>query len=338
VAVLLAIFFLRSRWNFLAIRKISRTAPGRAAPDCMVVIPARNEAASIARAVRSFARDTVIVIDDASEDGTAKAARKAGAGVLRAPVLPPGAVGKSNACMAGAAVLTSKWILFTDADTWFEPGFLESAVAVAESNRLSLLSVYLRPEWTTWTERVLGPYGAALYFCGISPRRDPRAIFNGQCMLVQREAYEFIGGHRAVLHTMIEDVKLAALATRHRLKFAVARADDLGHVHLREPREAFIRGAFRFIQVGREKGISILIAAGSAALWLPALIWLVAEQNWAAAGIFALIPTLLTLGWYRNPFQALAAPFAIYGILPIVWTGFFAALTGRKVNWKGRRV
>jgi glycosyltransferase involved in cell wall biosynthesis len=338
VAVLLSAFFLKSLANYLQIQRLPRTSAERGTPDCMVVIPARNEAASIGRAVRSFPHDTVIVIDDASDDGTAEAARTAGAGVLPAPELGRGAIGKANACLAGASVLTSKWILFTDADTWFKPGFLESAVAYAETNGLSLLSVYLRPEWNTWTERVLAPYGAALYFCGTGPGGDPGAIFNAQCMLVLREAYEFIGGHRAVLHTMVDDVKLAALATRHRLKFGTMRAVDQGHVHLREPREAFLRGAFRFMQVSRGRGIAILMAAGTAALWLPALVWLLLDRRWVAAGIFAALPTIFTLGWYRNPVQALAAPLAIYGMLPIVWRGFFAAFTGRKVNWKGRRV
>ena len=54
----------------------------------MVIIPARNEEAVIARAVRSLPPDTVIVVDDHSEDRTAEAARQAGAGVLPAPRFP----------------------------------------------------------------------------------------------------------------------------------------------------------------------------------------------------------------------------------------------------------
>src|SRR5262249_28414270 len=108
-------------------------ASGEAPPDCMVVIPARNEESNIARAVTSFPHDTVIVVDDHSEDGTAEAARKAGAGVLPAPALVRGAVGKSNACGAGARVLNSRWVLFADADTWYDPGFLDAAVACAEA-------------------------------------------------------------------------------------------------------------------------------------------------------------------------------------------------------------
>ena len=55
-----------------------------------VCIPARNEEATVAAVVGSatvLARvglvDDVVVIDDASEDGTGRAARRAGARVLR---------------------------------------------------------------------------------------------------------------------------------------------------------------------------------------------------------------------------------------------------------------
>ncbi len=47
----------------------------------MVVIPARNEEGNIGAAVRSLPPDSVIVVDDFSDDKTAEEARAAGAGV-----------------------------------------------------------------------------------------------------------------------------------------------------------------------------------------------------------------------------------------------------------------
>jgi glycosyltransferase involved in cell wall biosynthesis len=298
----------------------------------MAVIPARNEAARIARAVASLPHDTVIVVDDHSEDATAEVARKAGAGVLPAPDLARGALGKSSACMTGARVLTSRWILFADADTWYEPGFLESAVAAAEAGPLDFLSLYLRPEYADFSGHVLGPFATALYFCGANPRRNTAALFNGQCVLVRREAYEFVGGHSAVLTSLFEDLKLAALAQRHRMKFAVART-ALGHVRI-NPRD-FERNAHRFTEVGPSIGAVILLAELCCALWLGSLAWLLIERRWIPAAVFGLVPLLLFLPWYRGP-RVVLAPLGIFGMFPILARGFVAAVTGRAVEWKGR--
>ena len=338
IAVLFIAFFVRSRFNYLAIPKLRAAKTGAAsAPDCMVVIPARNEEAVIARAVKSFPHDTVIVVDDHSEDGTAEAARRAGAGVLPAPELLAQSIGKSNACAAGARVLRSRWVLFADADTWFDEGFLAAAVAAAEASGLSFLSIYLRPEFESFAESVLVPCALALYFAGVSPRGDPAGIFNGQCVLVRRDAYDFIGGHAAVITSVIEDVKLAQLAQRHRLKFSTART-RLGHVRFHPGGlwSGFERNAFRFVMISPLIGLTIFFASFVAALWLPVLIWLAVDKEWAALIAFALMPWAVLGVWYRNPLRALLVPLGIYGMFAIITNGFSAALTGRQLEWKGR--
>jgi hypothetical protein len=330
--VFISLLFLRSRLNYLAIPKLS-TASLNPSADCMVVIPARNEESLIARAIRSFPPDTVIVVDDHSRDRTAAVSRKAGAGVIQAPGLPRRAIGKSNACLAGARTLVSKWILFADADTWYEPGFLNAVVGHAEANGLDLLSLHLQAAHEGFSGGLLMPFAMALFFSGVSPRGDPAAIFTGQCLLVRREAYKFIGGHATVLNALNDDVKFAALARRHRLKARVART-GLGRVRLREPWQFVLRGSFRFL-TKPVSGLTIIVAAASMALWLPILGWLVADRHWAAAIPFAMLPMLLTLSWYRHARVALV-PVAIYLMLPIVFHGVITALTGRPVKWKGR--
>jgi GT2 family glycosyltransferase len=331
-AVVVSVFFLIARQRYISLPRL-QAAPGQL-PDCMAIIPARNEAAVIARAVRSLPPDTVIVVDDYSDDGTADAARAAGAGVILALPLPRNAIGKANACATGARVLTSRWVLFADADTWFEEGFLPSAVAFAEANGVSLLSIYLQPEYETFAERVLVPYARALFFCAASPKTNPIAMFNGQCQLVRREAYMFLGGHDAVAAQLVEDVKLATLAQRHRLKIAVAHATGLGHARMYAGysgiRKGVERHAFRFIVVSPWIGVLILLAALSMALWLPLLAWLVKDRHWLASAVFAILPVVLLRSWY--------APIAIYGMLPILARGLVSALADRPIQWKGRTV
>ena len=331
LGLLLAALLWRSRRNYHALAELPLGISRQV--DCMVVIPARNEEGNIGAAVRSLPPDSVIVVDDFSTDKTAEEARAAGAGVLPAPQSIAGAVGKSSACMEGARVLTSRWILFADADTRFDPRFVESAVAAAEGRKVDFLSVYLRPEYRTLWESALSPYGIALYFCGINPKRDPASAFNGQCVLVNRSAYEFIGGHKAVLDDVCEDVKMAALAKRHRMKLAVMRAPRLGRVHIR-PAD-FARNGRRFAEVSSRRGMYVAFAAAVWALWLPMLLVLFARHQFAIAVAWALLPSVFLSPWYGWR-RAILAPVGIYAILPSLLRGALGAAMGRHFEWKGR--
>jgi glycosyltransferase involved in cell wall biosynthesis len=338
LGLLLVALLWRSRRHYLALQEIrplpdSEAGSSALAPDCMVVIPARNEEGNIGPAVRSLPADSVIVVDDFSQDKTADEAREAGAGVLSA--LPPleGSMGKSNACMEGARVLTSRWILFADADTRFMPGAVNAMVATAEAGKIEFLSVYLKPEFQTLWESAIAPYGVALYFCGINPRADPASAFNGQCVLVKRNAYEFVGGHRAVLGYECEDVKMAGLAQRHRLKFATARAPKLGSVHI-HPAD-FARNASRFVLARWWRGAWIAITAAAWALWLPELIFLIVRGQMAAAIAWLVVPSVFLGVWYGWA-RAILAPIGIYAILPRLFVGVLGVATNRRFEWKDR--
>ncbi len=336
VTLAVCAFFARAFWNLLAIPKI-RPRPGDPAPDCMVVIPARDEEFAIARAVGSLPHDSVIVVDDHSTDGTAEAARKAGAGVVVAPDLERGAIGKSSACVAGARLLQSRWILFADADTWFEDGFLQAAVAAATAQELVFLSIHLTPAGQTFSERVLAPLATAFTYSGMRARVDPVGAFLGQCILVRREGYEFIGGHAAVLNAFAEDVKLATIARRHRLNFGVARAGSLGHAHFREPSESLSRAGYRLMLLDRSAGIAVIAGAVAMALWPATVVWMTLDGDYAWAVGLLLAPIAIAIAWSRSSF-ALLLPLAVYAAVLQLWSGLVVALTGRKIPWKGRTI
>jgi hypothetical protein len=235
--------------------------------------------------------------------------------------------------MEGARVLTSRWILFADADTRFKPGFLNAAVAAAEARQIDFLSIYLKPEFQTAAESTISPYAVSLYFCGISPRSHPASAFNGQCILVKRSPYEFVGGHKALLSSVCEDVKLAGLAERHRLKFANMRAPQFGIVRIR-PGD-FERNANRFALMNLGGGLRIAFAATVWALWLPALIFLLVRDQFAAAAAWAFVPCVFLGPWYGWA-RAILAPAGIYAFLPCLFHGAVSALTNHPLEWKGR--
>ena len=346
VAAGIVLFLVKSRTNYLRL-PVLRESGERIQENVTIVIPARDEEKNIARAVRSFPDARVLVIDDDSSDRTAELARHAGAEVISAPPVKKGVFGKPNACMAGARATDSKWLLFVDADTWYEPGFLGSLLRYASEEQLDAASVFLKQECVTLSERILLPYAFALYFCGVNARRvnsinSREALANGQCLLFRRNAYDFIGGHAAVAGSVIEDVALAQLAKRGHLRARVLRAEHLGHVRMYENFQAiwtgFQKNSFRFLLVNPRSGAQVVVASILLTSYVPVLAWLVVDRAWAVAAGFAIVPAMALLPWYGRLRSALLAPVAIYVFQTIALNAMVSTLLGVKAAWKGRRV
>jgi hypothetical protein len=88
---------------------------------------------------------------------------------------------------------------------------------------LDLLSYSPEQEIISWSERALMPLVFAELARVYPPQRvndprDPTVAANGQYILVRREVYEALGGHRVVADKILEDVELARLfKASHRL-------------------------------------------------------------------------------------------------------------------------
>jgi cellulose synthase/poly-beta-1,6-N-acetylglucosamine synthase-like glycosyltransferase/peptidoglycan/xylan/chitin deacetylase (PgdA/CDA1 family) len=96
-----------------------------------VVVPAFNEATTIGPAVRSLALSAhpgveVLVVDDASTDGTATVVGDLGLGNVRVIRTPPG--GKAGALNTGVAFARHELIVMVDADTVVEPDSIHRLV------------------------------------------------------------------------------------------------------------------------------------------------------------------------------------------------------------------
>ena len=316
-----AMFFLvKSRINYLRLPMLPESAEPTQ-ENVTIVMPARDEEKNIARAVRSFPETRVIVVDDDSRDRTAEFAHQAGAEVIPAPPLKDGMLGKPNACWAGAHASDSKWLLFVDADTWYQPTFLDSLLRYASDEDVDFTSVFLRQECVSMMEQILLPYAFALYFCGVNARRvnqpnSREALANGQCLLFRRNAYEFLGGHGAVAASVIEDVALAQLAKQHGVRARVLRAEHLGQVRMYEDFNAiwngFQKNSFQFLLVNPWSGVQVILASILLTSYLPVLAWLLLDRAWIAAAVFAFAPALAMLPWYGRLRSAVLVPVAIY--------------------------
>ncbi len=216
-------------------------------PEVSIIVPARNEEASLGDCLESLtgqtgARFEIIVVDDASTDRTREIAQTyAGVRVISPELLPQDCAGKSwtgknNAIVAGAKAASAQWLLFTDADTVHLPGSLARALEEAKNERADLLSYSPEQVVGTFAERAVMPVIFAELAAHYPPRkvRDQNsgqsakqsskqssrqssgqgseiAAANGQYILVRRTAYDAVGGHAAVATEILEDVALARL-------------------------------------------------------------------------------------------------------------------------------
>ena len=191
-------------------------------PAVSVIVPARNEEASLKNCLDSLVAQTnvafeIIVINDHSTDRTHEIASSFSykrVRVVEAGTLPPGWTGKNNAVIAGAKVAQGEWLLFTDADTLHLPGSLARSIEEATRRHAALLSYSPQQVVKTFWEKAVMPVifaelAASFRPSKVSDPNSPAAAANGQYLLITRAAYDAVGGHAAIARELLEDVALA---------------------------------------------------------------------------------------------------------------------------------
>ena len=233
-----------------------------------VILPARNEEVSLPACLASLLSQSgpgfalgkdweLIIVNDDSADGTRAIADEAagaypgGVIVLDAPPLDlserGGFTGKTNACWAGAQIARGKQFLFTDADTVHEPGDLVRALHEAKKYKAFLLSYSPRQIMTGFWQHAVMPLVFSELASVYPPKQvnDPElriAAANGQFLMVERDAYFSVGGHRAVGTDVLEDVALARNIKRGPRNIRFRYAPDALSTHMYRTTPAMIEG------------------------------------------------------------------------------------------------
>ncbi|MSR69936.1 MAG: DUF2065 family protein [Phycisphaerales bacterium] len=351
-------------------------------PAVSVIIPAHNEVAHAPDLLRSLlAQDyagaiEIIFVLDRCTDGTLAALEQVAS--MRAAVdarltvqfidnraCPQDWAGKCNAAHQGAVRATGDILLFTDADTTFEPGVIRASVKLLILRKLSLLSVLSTVSVRHAFEAIVQPV-AALQLMKIYPiarvnaQINPMPFANGQFMMFSREAYDHVGGHAAVKDALLEDLAFARLIVHAcKRKAGLFLSDGLVRVQMYETyaqfregwRRIFIEACHRNPRRLRRYGLECMLLgtgvaiAAVASLAGGALAWSLDDRPLAiagvACGVVVLVVAQLTLRRIFElvgvpPVAALAYPYASLAIARIMWRGAKDLRRGAPVRWGGR--
>ena len=335
-------------------------------PHVAVVVPARNEAETIAQSVDSLAKQDypgefyIIVVDDHSEDGTAALARNAAevsgaaerVSIHSAAVLPQGWTGKLWALNEGvqeAAKHLPEFFWFTDADIEHAPDTLRRLVFRAEKEPLDLASLMVLLQAKTFPERLLIPPFLYFFLMLYPPRwiADPKARTAGAaggCILLRCEALERIGGLAAIRREVIDDCALARAVKKSggEIWMGLTRASVSlrGYGSFAEIRNMIARTAFS--QLHYSLFFLVVTLAGLVVTFL--LPWFSfpsgEDPAWFLASTAICLMTVMfgvTVRFYR-----LAWPYALTLPLAAVYYGYATCVSaarywlGRGGQWKGR--
>lgn len=194
------------------------------------VIPVKNDAARLQRCLASIVRNTypralieIIVVDNNSSDGSARAARDHGAIVITASDTSVAALRNRGARAALGAI-----IAFVDADHEIDPNWIETAVDVLSDAKVAATgSPYLTQPSANWVQR---------QYDGLRTRpmgREEVSWLGSGNLAIKRAVFERVGGFDASL-TACEDVDLCNRVRRadHRI-IADSR---LRSIHFGDPR------------------------------------------------------------------------------------------------------
>lgn len=231
-------------------------------PLVTAIIPAKDEESTLADCLESVRAQSypnleILVVDDRSSDRTAEiaetiAARDPRVRVISIDHLPAGWTGKTHALQIAADQARGDWFWFLDADTRHSPDNLSIVMEYARANDAALASLLPEMRCETFWESVVQPLAGVVLIQSfplfwVNDDRKNLAFANGQYILIQREAYESVGGHHAVRDRFVEDIGLAERVKRLGLPIRVAVAQGIGSTRMYASLDQLVRGWSRIL-------------------------------------------------------------------------------------------
>ncbi|MFN3267390.1 MAG: glycosyltransferase [Deinococcales bacterium] len=315
-----------------------------------VLVPARNEARNLERLIPSLLAQNapnleILVLDDRSEDDTTAVLERLAdprLHVLHGAALPEGWLGKNWACHQLAKAACGEVLIFTDADTTWQP-FTAAAIA-AQLEHSDALCAWAAQEVHDPISKLIQPLQQWSLLAFLPLFFVPWRMFtvavaaNGQCLAFTKAMYQKIGGHQAVRHSIIEDMALARAVKKQRGRFSLQNgANAISTKMYNSSAEAF-EGYAKNVYPAFGASRAAFFAAMAFNLLFYVLPWLLLPF-WDLAPI-AIFCSLLArlLSDIKNRYSLLWTPLHPLGILlwGLIGLESLRRFEAGKIIWKGR--
>ena len=324
--------------------------------DVSVVIPARNESATIGETLAALTRQgdglQVILVDDCSSDNTAQIANQiAGLSLTVVTGEPPpaGWAGKLWALEQGVRHVQTRYTLFLDADILLTPGVIQALKNLSITNACPLVSIMAKLPMGSFWEKLLTP--AFIYFFKMlypfNLANSPWQMFAsaaGGCIFLETRLFEAIHGLESIRNALIDDCALAKRVKQAGFRtwtgqslnvICIRPYTRLGELWNMVARSAYTQLCYSIVLLLLCSLILVLLFIVPP-LTLFAPDWLARNLGVAAWTVMALtyLPTLLF--YRRSPFWILALPLIGTLYLGMTWTSALRYWRGERSRWKDR--
>lgn len=327
------------------------------ATSVRIVIPARNEAASLANLLDDLATGRpdgadVVVVDDRSTDGTGDIARSFPFVTVVRPDEPlPGWRGKPWACSVGAGPIERlhepELLLFLDADVRVRPGAADDVITARASSG-GVVSVQPFHRTDTTVEQLSAVFNV-VSMMGIGAGGDHPSGMFGPVVCCTLADYRAVGGHAAVRHAVTEDVALAQRFLDHDIDVRVlAGGNRISFRMYPTGMGALIEGWTKNMATGA--GTISLVRSLAVAWWVTAMLSAaalpldavtrgvtpsrLALYAIAAASLWAMLRRVGDFRWWVPALFPVPLAFFVGVFVRSAWCTYVR----RSVTWRGRTI
>ncbi len=324
--------------------------------DITVLIPARNEALTIAETLSALKDQgdnlNIILVDDQSTDNTvelAKSIKLDKLSIVSGTEMPEGWSGKLWALEQGWQHVETAYLILLDADIVLKKNLIPVVLEKVKDEQLQMLSLMAFLKMHSFWEKLLMPafvfFFKLLYPFHLSNKANSWiAAAAGGFIFIETKILEELGGFNCIKDALIDDCSLAKQVKQKKHKIwtgmthsaiSIRSYNTLASIWLMVARTAYTQLFYSPLL------LLLCTLLMVTAFGLPIAALLQSQNLIFTVGLFILglqvICYLPTLRYYSmNPVYALVLPFVGVLYLVMTWSSAYRYYFGKGADWKGR--